>query len=347
MTQAFVLGAGFSMAVDYLRMPSTEQLGAEAIELLRAIHHSRAVAHSDICDGLSCDYPTLVEGRPPGGSFEVWLSRLAEPQPYRLEHENMIAAGLYHQLASAVADCIRGATERSCEQSPATEPSWFEPILREWHERRADVVTFNYDTLIEARYDALGSTEHGGSFDHGDLNDLMPLAGVIDGGGAGARPSSFRYWKLHGSIHWYWDPITRSADSMVQVDLPARWRGSAHATDPAELVPGRRPIVVPPTASKTGFFDNPVIRHIWRQAFEAIRRADRVILIGYSLPVYDLLVGSLLDEAVRRRGRIPATVVDISPEPVKARLAALGYDVTHTFEDVDEFVSHYSSESDS
>ena len=34
-TQAFVLGAGFSMAVDYLRMPSTEQLGAEAIELLR------------------------------------------------------------------------------------------------------------------------------------------------------------------------------------------------------------------------------------------------------------------------------------------------------------------------
>ena len=97
-------------------------------------------------------------------------------------------------------------------------------------------MTFNYDTLIEARYDALGSAEDAGSFDHRDLSDLMPLAGVIDGGGPGPRPSSFWYWKLHGSIHWYWDPITRSADSMVQVDLPARWRASAHATDPAELV---------------------------------------------------------------------------------------------------------------
>lgn len=152
--------------------------------------------------------------------------------------------------------------------------------------------------------------------------------------------------KLHGSIHWYWDPVTRSADSMVDVGLPARWPHDPNdrSWQPAELVPGRRPVIVPPTTSKTAFFNNPVIRHLWRKVFEAIRAVDRVILIGYSLPVYDLLVGSLLDDAARQRGGIPATVVDLTPELVATRLACLGYEVTETFTDVGEFVDSYAAE---
>jgi hypothetical protein len=159
--------------------------------------------------------------------------------------------------------------------------------LREWHERRADVVTFNYDTLVEARYDALAMTKDGTRLEYHHLNGLLPLAGVIDGGGAGPAPTSFRYMKLHGSIHWYWDPMTRSAESMADVGLPAKWQLSPENVGwhPAELVPGRRPVIVPPTTSKTAFFNNPVIRHQWREAFEAVRRAERVVPIGYSSPV--------------------------------------------------------------
>ncbi len=253
MTDAFVLGAGFSVAVDYVNMPTTEQLGSGAIELLRAIHQAPARVHSEICDGISCDHPTLAGGQPPGRNFEVWLSRLAEPQPHRFEHENATATSMYHQLAGAVADVILSATERACEHATQTEPPWFEPLLRSWHDRQADVVTFNYDTLVEARYDALGSMPDGTRFDHSYINDLLPLAGIIDGGGAGPTPASFRYMKLHGSIHWYWDPVARNADSMVNIGLPAKWangRTDDIGWHPEALVPGRRPIIVPPTTSK-------------------------------------------------------------------------------------------------
>lgn len=136
---------------------------------------------------------------------------------------------------------------------------------------------------------------------------------------------------------------------MVDVGLPARWHLSSDNVGwhPEELVPGRRPVIVPPTTSKTAFFNNPVIRHQWRQAFEAVRRAKRVVLIGYSLPVYDLLVGSLLDDAARQRGGIEATVVDLDPEPVEQRLLSLGYTVTDRFHDIGDFVSHYRSGADS
>jgi len=348
MTDAFLLGAGFSMALDHLNMPSTDELGAQAIELLRSVHETGARTHSEICDGLSCDHPMLVEGKPPGGNFEVWLSRLAEPQPYRFEHEIAIAASLYQQLANAVGDVILWATERACEQTVPTEPPWFEPLLREWHDRRADVVTFNYDTLVEARYDALEMTEDGARLEYCHLNGLLPAAGDIDGGSAGPPPTSFRYMKLHGSIHWYWDPMTRSADSMADVGLPAKWRLSSEgeAWHPEDLVPGRRPVIVPPTTSKTAFFNNPVIRHQWRQAFEAMRRARRVVLIGYSLPIYDVLVGSLLDDAARQGKSIKATVVDVDPGPVEQRLVSLGYAVTRSFDNIGDFVSHYRSGAD-
>lgn len=349
MTDAFILGAGFSKAVDYLQMPTTDELGNQAIELLRSIHHASPRSHSSTCDGISCDHPMLVDGRPPGGSFEVWLARLAEPQPYRFEHENAVASSLYEQLANAIADTILWATQRCCAQQPATEAAWFAPLLTTWHERRADVVTFNYDTLVEARFDALqiiDGPSMSRPFNHRDLGpQLLPEAGVVDGGYAGPI-RSFNYMKLHGSIHWYWDPMTRSADSMVDVGLPARWPHNPNdrSWQPADLVPGRQPVIIPPTTSKTAFFNNPVIRHLWRKAFEAVLAADRLILIGYSLPTYDLLVGSLLDDAAHQRGGIPAIVVDLDPVSVGERLSRLGFDIASTFADVQKFVDAYRGE---
>jgi hypothetical protein len=347
MTEAFLLGAGFSVAVDPLTMPDTNELGRKAVELLRSMHLASIEHHSSVCDGLSCDRRILIDGEPPGGSFEVWLSRLAEDQPYRYPHENATAASLYQQLSSAVADSILEATRRCCRQDVPTAAEWFGPLVELWHERRADVLTLNYDTLVEARFDALElvNTPYLQAISYRDLGShALPEAGVIDGGSAGPPPETFRYVKLHGSVHWYWDPVTRSADSMVDVGLPSRWCDQdAVRSDPEQLVPGRRPVVVPPTSSKSTFFSNPVVRQMWRDAFEAVRSADRLILIGYSLPTYDLLVGSLLEDAARQRGGLSATVVDLAPDGVSARLESLGYSVSESFSSVQAFVDAYSS----
>ena len=82
----FVLGAGFSKAVD-CRMPTSEDLGGRVRELLAA------------------------EGAPlpaelTKGTFEEWLSRLAEDQPDLLEHENLQRRTWFSQISKAIARII-------------------------------------------------------------------------------------------------------------------------------------------------------------------------------------------------------------------------------------------------
>ncbi|MDA8063349.1 MAG: hypothetical protein M0T80_13130 [Actinomycetota bacterium] len=69
----------------------------------------------------------------------------------------------------------------------------------------------------------------------------------------------------------------------------SRVPGPGVAEDDAERIralPGRVPFVVPPTATKSAYLTNLVVRELWNRAFEALARADRVVLAGY--PVIDL-----------------------------------------------------------
>jgi hypothetical protein len=86
---------------------------------------------------------------------------------------------------------------------------------------------------------------------------------------------------------------------MVDVGQFLGWNYPQHVKPLYGRAPGKVPVIVPPTLSKSGFFNNPIIRQIWRGAYEAIRNTDRVFVIGYSLPEGDLLVRSLLTEATR------------------------------------------------
>src|SRR5205807_4105885 len=103
-------------------------------------------------------------------------------------------------------------------------------------------------------------------------------------------------------LNWYWDERTRSAESMINIGLPQMWNGGTDDNPPLKVrAAGRVPVIVPPTLSKNALLDNRVLRTIWRWAFEGLRKADRVFVLGYSLPPGDLLVRSLLLEALRVR----------------------------------------------
>jgi hypothetical protein len=303
---AFLLGAGFSIAVASPAMPSTDELGDRAVRMLRALHQARAGGHSDICDGLSCDRPQLVTGGLPAPNFEIWLSRLAEPQPYFYENENDHARALYREVANAVAHEVRLSTDQACKQS-VPSPDSFPALVRAWHERRCDVITLNYDTLVESLVDALAiPLAEPERLTYRRIGPpLLPY--WQSGGYNGARlapAETFRYMKLHGSIHWYWDETTRAADSMVDVGLPSLWgTGSDPEWNPNYRAPGKTAVIVPPTTVKSPFFENPTIRFLWRSAFEAVRACDRLFVIGYSMPDYDLLVASMLIEAASRPHR--------------------------------------------
>lgn len=67
------------------------------------------------------------------------------------------------------------------------------------------------------------------------------------------------------------------------------------------------------------YYDNPITRHVWRQAGEALALAERVILVGYSLPATDLVTSGMLGSHLASR-KVPVVVINPEPEEVVERL---------------------------
>jgi hypothetical protein len=144
-----------------------------------------------------------------------------------------------------------------------------------------------------------------------------------------AQPSSadtFQLFKLHGSISWYW-----VSDDLTGVTLQ-RWPDIGKFGEPmgdrraeiARQLPGRVPFIAPPSSTKSKYLGNPVIRKLWQDAFQALRKADHIYFLGYSVPPEDLAAMGLIAEAVADRTPSPAiTVVDKRSTKVINNLANL------------------------
>ena len=281
-------------------MPGTDELGRRVIDQQTSIHRARPRDHSSICDGLSCDAPILPADRS-GLDFEQLLSQLAEPQPYLLRPENMQRSALFEQLSGLIELQINFAVHQSL--SGQSVPEWLAKLVTLWHAERSSVITFNYDTIVEATFDAL-SLQNGESerpLMHYQLGPTpLPVTGSFYGGSSRAEPAdTMSLIKLHGSTNWYWDESSRTADSIVQIALRSKWSDSepAYSTG-SEKAPGKVPLIVPPTMGKSTFFANPVVTELWHDAYLALMGAERVFVLGYSLPLTDLLVRSMLDSSM-------------------------------------------------
>ncbi len=64
-------------------------------------------------------------------------------------------------------------------------------------------------------------------------------------------------------------------------------------------LPGHHPFIVPPTAAKSGFYSDPLLRQIWEQGASALRGCARAGLMGYSLPLTDLVTRGLFQDNLR------------------------------------------------
>lgn len=98
--------------------------------------------------------------------------------------------------------------------------------------------------------------------------------------------TSIKLLKLHGSINW------KTADNKT--------------------------FIVPPTWNKS----NPQIRKLWKIAYEEIKNAKRIIVLGYSFPETDIYVKSLLALAVNEN-KILQNIFFINPNKDIVRQACL------------------------
>jgi hypothetical protein len=75
-------------------------------------------------------------------------------------------------------------------------------------------------------------------------------------------------------------------------------------------------------SAKAGYYRNPLVRELWQQANQALLEATRISILGYSVPVTDFVIASMLRSAVGRD--IPVDVVDLYGSDVQKRLVTLG-----------------------
>jgi hypothetical protein len=150
------------------------------------------------------------------------------------------------------------------------------------------VVTTNYDELIERAFKDLsgGEVGHGSLYSVPITNALTRVATVFGGEVIGP----FKLLKLHGSLNWYYSGRdSYYGEPIFDAAVRTGWNTNLDLIDDAEMaVSDKTPLVIPPTFGKSSFFQNETILTIWRNAWQAVTNADRLICIGYSLPRSDL-----------------------------------------------------------
>jgi hypothetical protein len=296
MTLGVVLGAGFSKAVDET-FPLVDELG-EAVRTLAP-------------DALATAPPEFV-----GGSFERWLSRIAEPQPDLDDATNLGNARDFAVVTTAIHKIMVGH-EASVFRSEI--PWWLLRFVGLLHAERATVVTFNYDTVIEAA--AARAPRYGelASINAYSLTDGIPPTPPVGGMLGTPFAETFRLLKLHGSLDTYWvrgdfagTSITRIADPM--------WAANAGMNTPdvnvARSAPGRVPFIVPPASAKSAFFTNAITRQLWQVAAQRLAACDQIAVIGYSIPMTDTVASAMIATAQMESG---ARIDIVNPRPNEIR----------------------------
>lgn len=324
MSLVVVLGAGFSKAVSP-HFPLTGALGDQVVERIEAT-------------GRTVQRPQSYRL----GRFETWLSRLAETQPDLGDAENLHNAALFSEMTRAIYEIITGAQGVAEDEGL---PWWTYRLIGCLHFAEATVLTFNYDTLFERALSSSGLSGEGSDGSEtrvtvdSALRDMPtraepPKSGITFGV---PRSRTLRLIKLHGSIDTYWVKGDATG-STIQ-----RWEGTAAKRQ--EVLPGREPFIVPPSATKAPFYRNPLTRQLWMDASTALRNASRVGLIGYSFPETDLVTTGMFGEQLAETAST-ITVVNPYPSGPLTTLQNLGIrgDRLDSVDDVSTYVSMLEAE---
>lgn len=279
MRDVFLLGAGFSKAISS-EMPTLREL-SEAVSLPRAEGSAPSETHEN--------------------DFEVALTFLAQEQPWLTLAENLTNRARFHEASTAIARHL-AAMQTQVLSTPA--PPWLFELVKRWMDTDSTVVTTNYDELIERAFKDLGGSEvgHGSLYSVPITKALTRVATVFGGEVIGP----FKLLKLHGSLNWYYSGrASYFGEPIFDAAVPTGWNTNLDLMEDAEMaVSDKTPLVIPPTFGKSSFFQNETILTIWRNAWQAVANADRLICIGYSLPRSDLNMVHLLRGVSFRPGRV-------------------------------------------
>lgn len=147
--------------------------------------------------------------------------------------------------------------------------------------------------------------------------------------------------KLHGSTNWFARSIGQLDRSDVFVSsVYGGWKPQGHLRGVPQHLSDLVPLVIPPVSSKSEFYSNSVLRSQWRDAGEALRRAERLVVIGYSFPISDTRARIFVSTNLSPDAEVQ--VVDPNHSIADALSKLLPNPVEHVARDVDEYAEAFA-----
>lgn len=310
MSDVYVLGAGFSRAVS-ANMPTLRDLG-------EYFGVDDRLAPGGIDPAVLAAFHTPATDHTPANfNVELLMTLLALDQPFLDAEQNHANRSEFLRLSRGMASILGEAETAAVD---GLLPDWLVPLIALWESDGSTVATFNYDTLIERAFlngEKADATDEKPSRGHRSIYaaPIVPADARrgftwTQGGG-----DAFPLLKLHGSLNWYYSGAAAFFGEPVY-DHPVPAWGTPWADEVLERfirlnLPDKVPLIIPPTTDKSPWLANELVRGQWLMFGNAVRSADRVICIGYSLPETDLLARLLLATSCFGRDVI---VVDTSAE---------------------------------
>lgn len=267
-----------------------------------------------VVDGFA---EALLHARLPGlnsplaSNFERWLSFLIESPPWLSPADQVRNRAAFLEVSQAVHTVLKGRQSLLLLSQEGNCPPWLIRLVNQWRRDNAHVLTFNYDQLVEIAYLAHAEQDRAGtrSWDlyPAHLTPLAARTGLAPA--VSARYDGLQLYKLHGSLGWWYSgPDGPPGDVVYDEGV----RGDSWDTDssfaadrmPISISQDLQPMIVPPAAVKSPYYGNSLLRSIWRSAALQLKRADEVVIIGFSLPATDMLASSMLCTTLSRNSVI-------------------------------------------
>lgn len=329
MGDVFILGAGFSKSIHNV-MPTMNELSTEVLNNLEKLELSIPTALYDLDNNI-----------------ELWMTYLSQHQPWLKNYDNdhnQSIAGYIRQLIKKTID------DRTSKVAELDTPDWLKNLIKSIHNQHATLITLNYDTLIERAARELQITD---DIQRVLAQQMYPpyFSNIASRSGVGLwgedEISTFSYLKLHGSVNWYYSGRSQFyGETIFFVDVPPL--GTNHSTREESLSTlsrDKEALIIPPVNEKTTYFNNETIRGLWKDAGIALAKADRIFVIGYSLPISDLGMRLFLTNN-QPSEQTPIYVIDIDPEVAKRYekwlpKLSINRNFVHERNPVIEFSEHY------
>ena len=172
------------------------------------------------------------------------------------------------------------------------------------------IITLNYDEIIE-----ISCRHNSFKYNHGFVPDLHPYELRKDEQSfltnsvftSSLDTNSLSIYKLHGSVRWL-----RIKSHQRELGLRIGHPLSHITGEEFAFLPSDYEILIePPIFGKT--ISDPYLQRQWSCAYDALRNAHRVIIIGYSFPRTDQHIPYLLISALRNNS-VGRSCVIVNPE---------------------------------